>query len=83
MGESLNQPSRVREDGPTDCKPLLSGNKERHACRGECTRRKSIGYLRASSRGNTEDASVIRIYWVYRVRRRRVKPVVKLRGSTP
>ena len=27
MGESLNQPSRVREDGPTDCKPLLSGSK--------------------------------------------------------
>ena len=26
MGESLNQPSRVREDGPTDCKPLLSGS---------------------------------------------------------
>ena len=28
MGESLNQPSRVREEGPTDCKPLLSGSKE-------------------------------------------------------
>ena len=27
MGESLNQPSRVRDDGPTDCKPLLSGRK--------------------------------------------------------
>ena len=27
MGESLNQPSRVREDGPTGCKPLLSGSK--------------------------------------------------------
>ena len=27
MGESLNQPSRVRDDGPTDCKPLLSGSK--------------------------------------------------------
>ena len=26
MGESLNQPSRVREDGPMDCKPLLSGS---------------------------------------------------------
>ena len=32
MGESLNQPSRVREDGPTDCKPLLSGSK-RSTCR--------------------------------------------------
>ena len=27
MGGSLNQPSRVREDGPMDCKPLLSGSK--------------------------------------------------------
>ena len=27
MGESLNQPSRVREDGTMDCKPLLSGSK--------------------------------------------------------
>ena len=33
MGGSLNQPSRVREDGPTDCKPLLSGSKE--ATRGK------------------------------------------------
>ena len=28
MGGSLNQPSRVREDGPMDCKPLLSGSKD-------------------------------------------------------
>ena len=61
MGESLNQPSRVREDGPKDCKPLLSGSKDGHVWQGESTRRKSIGELRASSRGNTEDASVIRI----------------------
>ena len=27
MGESLNQPSRVREDCPMGCKPLLSGSK--------------------------------------------------------
>ena len=27
MGDSLNQPSRVREDGPMDCKPLLLGSK--------------------------------------------------------
>ena len=26
MGGSLNQPSRVREDGPTGCKPLLPGS---------------------------------------------------------
>ena len=28
MGGSLNQPSRVREDGPKGCKPLLSGSKD-------------------------------------------------------
>ena len=33
MGGSLNQPSRVREDGPMDCKPLLSGSKGRHEWR--------------------------------------------------
>ena len=27
MAERLNQPSRVRDDGPTGCKPLLSGSK--------------------------------------------------------
>ena len=27
MDESLNQPSRVREDGPKGCKPLLPGSK--------------------------------------------------------
>ena len=31
MGGSLNQPSRVREDGPTGCKPLLPGIKKGHA----------------------------------------------------
>ena len=29
MGESLNQPSRVREYCPMGCKPLLSGSKSR------------------------------------------------------
>ena len=33
MGGSLNQPSRVREDGPMDCKPLLQGNKARYVYR--------------------------------------------------
>ena len=32
MGASLNQPSRVREDGPMDCKPLLSGSKKAVMC---------------------------------------------------
>ena len=41
MGGSLNQPSRVREDGPMDCKPLLSGSNSRHAWReGEYLKKK-------------------------------------------
>ena len=41
MGESLNQPSRVREDGPTGCKPLLSGSKRRYVYRkGEYLKKK-------------------------------------------
>ena len=27
MGGSLNQPSSVRDEGPTGCKPLLDGDK--------------------------------------------------------
>ncbi len=64
MGEILNQPSRVREDGPMGCKPLFSENKTRDVSRTACIRTKSIGYLRASSRGNPDEASVIRIYLV-------------------
>ena len=30
MGESLNQPSSVREDGPMGCKPLLQEGKTPH-----------------------------------------------------
>ena len=30
MGESLNQPSSVREEGPMGCKPLLQGGKKRY-----------------------------------------------------
>ena len=30
MGESLNQPSSVQEDGPMGCKLLLRGDKVRH-----------------------------------------------------
>ena len=41
MGESLNQPSRVREDGPTGCKPLLSGSNGTHECvQGEYLKKK-------------------------------------------
>ena len=31
MGESLNQPSSVQDDGPTGCKLLLLENKTPHA----------------------------------------------------
>ena len=30
MGESLNQPCRVQEDGPMGCKLLLYGKKRRY-----------------------------------------------------
>jgi len=33
MGASLNQPSRVQEDGPMGCKLLLYGNKETYVLR--------------------------------------------------
>ena len=43
MGESLNQPSGVEDDGPTGCKLLLEGNKAAHAWAFACTLRISIG----------------------------------------
>ncbi len=64
MDESLTQPCRVQDDGPTGCKLLLYRKNSLIVIRVDGTVRISIGYLRASSRGNTEDASVIRIYWV-------------------
>ena len=64
MDESLNQPSSVKDDCPMGCKLLLYGNKVSHVWLFVCTIRIRIGELRASSRGNTEDPSVIRIYWV-------------------
>eukprot|EP01023_Acetabularia_acetabulum_P064826 TRINITY_DN84_c0_g1_i11.p2 TRINITY_DN84_c0_g1~~TRINITY_DN84_c0_g1_i11.p2 ORF type:complete len:125 (+),score=7.19 TRINITY_DN84_c0_g1_i11:477-851(+) len=77
MGESLIQPSRVQEDCPMGCKLLLYRKKTPNALGTDGTVRISIGQLRASSRGNTEGASVIRIHWVQRVRRRACKSVVK------
>ncbi len=64
MGESLNQPSSVQEDGPMGCKLLLCGNKGGHVWSFACTVRIRTGQFRASSRGNTEGPGVIRIYWV-------------------
>ena len=83
MGESLNQPSRVREDGPTDCKPLLPGSK------GAIDGRMSVPGEKASA--NSVPAAAV-------IRRMRalsgfiglkgcagglVKSAEKIRGSTP
>ena len=43
MGESLNQPSRVKEDGLMGCKLLLQGNKKEDASYIAWTLRISIG----------------------------------------
>ena len=64
MGATLIQPCRVQDDGPMGCKLLLAGKKPSDVSEVDGTRRIRIGYLRASSRGNTEDPSVIRISWV-------------------
>ena len=40
MGESLNQPSSVQDDGPPGCKLLLVGNKKRDLSLLVCTFRK-------------------------------------------
>ena len=64
MDASLNQPCRVQEDGSMSCKLLLYEGKPGYEYPAESIIRIRIGELRASSRGNTEDPSVIRIYWV-------------------
>ena len=43
MGESLNQPSSVEDDGPTGCKLLLRGDKGLHVWGFAGTARISIG----------------------------------------
>eukprot|EP01023_Acetabularia_acetabulum_P064833 TRINITY_DN84_c0_g1_i8.p4 TRINITY_DN84_c0_g1~~TRINITY_DN84_c0_g1_i8.p4 ORF type:complete len:123 (+),score=18.81 TRINITY_DN84_c0_g1_i8:477-845(+) len=82
MGESLIQPSRVQEDCPMGCKLLLYRKKTPNALGTDGTVRISIGQLRASSRGNTEGASVVRIYWAQSECRRFVKSGVKSQGPT-
>ena len=37
MDESLNQPSSVKDEGPTDCKLLLYGNKVSYVWDFVCT----------------------------------------------
>ena len=43
MGESLNQPSSVQDDGPMGCKLLLHGNKVRDVSLFVCTMRIRTG----------------------------------------
>ena len=64
MGASLNQPCRVQEEASMVCKLLLYRKKHPHVWGLDGTVRIRIGELRASSRGNTEDPSVIRNHWV-------------------
>ena len=65
MGESLTQRYRVGEEGLRIVKPCQSGKMayERIGRMIDGTLRGSTGKLRASSRGNTKGASVVRIYW--------------------
>ncbi len=65
MDESLTQPRRVSEEGLRVVKLCHSG---KIAIRGKFewfdgTEGGSTGKLCASSRGNTEGASVVRNYW--------------------
>jgi hypothetical protein len=65
MDESLTQQRRVSDEGLRIVKLCQRGRTV--LCRTDAgpdgTLRGSTGQLRASSRGNTEGASVVRIYW--------------------
>ncbi len=77
MAGRLTQPCRVQEEGLTGRKLLLAGaNGHLARCR-EGTGGIRIGELRASSRGNTEDSSVIRIQLGESVSQREVEALVK------
>ena len=43
MGESLNQPSSVQDDGPMGCKLLFKVNKEGYVCPVACSLRIRTG----------------------------------------
>eukprot|EP00828_Plagiopyla_frontata_P005343 TRINITY_DN1212_c0_g2_i3.p2 TRINITY_DN1212_c0_g2~~TRINITY_DN1212_c0_g2_i3.p2 ORF type:complete len:127 (-),score=3.54 TRINITY_DN1212_c0_g2_i3:69-449(-) len=85
MGETLTQQRRVGDEGFRVVKPCQAG-RNRMVPTPSCadgTAEGSTGQLRASSRGNTGGASVIRNYWAQRARRRPLKSDVKARGLTP
>ena len=65
MGESLTMRRRVRDEGLRIVNLFRWGrNFGINYAETDGTQRRSHGQLRASSRGNTEVASVTRIYWV-------------------
>ena len=65
MDESLTQQRRVSEEGLRVVKLCRMGKKavRRIGVSIDGTIKGSTGKLRASSRGNTKGASVVRIYW--------------------
>ncbi len=63
MGESLMVRRRVEEEGLRIVNSCHWGAKTGCVALLELTQRGSSGKLRASSRGNTETASVTRIHW--------------------
>ena len=65
MGETLTQQRRVSEEGPRVVKLCQAGRNVRRliSCVLDGTARGSTGKLRASSRGNTGGASVVRNHW--------------------
>jgi hypothetical protein len=65
MGATLTQQRRVSDEGLRVVKLFRLGRRESRliVCFFDGTRRRSTGKLRASSRGNTKGASVVRNYW--------------------
>ncbi len=83
MGESLNQPSRVKEDGARRRKLLLAGKKGRHVRRGVCARAKKGPSDPAGTRAKKREARVILGYMVFKVRIRVAETTVQAGGSKP
>jgi hypothetical protein len=65
MGETLTKRRRVGDEGLRVVKPCCGRRTPAQPIPGQFDGipRGSSGKLRASSRGNTEGASVVRIYW--------------------
>ncbi len=84
MGETLTERRRVDEEGrkvvKSFCRRRIRLGVERRT--DDVSLRISPGQLRASSRGNTYGASVVRNHWAQRACRRFEKPGVKGVGLT-